>query len=127
MSAVAPVLRGLNWVDEQLDQLLYRPLTVRATRWLPRWWRCDLARVAVRVAEATGDDDLADFNFTLCQACQRRMTWTVIGGQYGLPGPFAVCWWCHPYLPDLPLNKVADWPSALAEAGQQSTGWRWRR
>src|SRR4051812_9112390 len=129
VSAAAPLVRALNWADGLLDEVLYHPLTIQATRRLPRWWRCDLARIAIRIADATGDDDLAELNLMLCQACRRRMTWTEIGtdGDDGLPGPFAVCWWCHLYLPDAPMDEVQDWPSALAEAGQRSVGWRWRR
>ena len=31
-------------VDEALDELLYRPEIVKAFVWIPRWWRCDMAK-----------------------------------------------------------------------------------
>lgn len=115
-----------NWVDERLDAVLYRPAVVRATRRLPRWWRCDLARSAQWLDDRIGAEVLSGVNFSLCQACRRRMTWTEIGGD-GLPGPFAVCDWCWPHLPDEPMDEVLDWDAALAAAGRSSTRWRWTR
>ena len=46
--------------DELLDEVLYRPAIVKASAWLPRWWRCDLA---------------------LC-----RSSWTIVGTSVGGAG-----------------------------------------
>jgi hypothetical protein len=40
------IVKTLEATDEALDFVLYRPAIVKAFVWLPRWWRCDLAKLA---------------------------------------------------------------------------------
>jgi hypothetical protein len=44
-------VRVLNRLCELVDEVAYRPAVVKLTLRLPRWWRCDLARLATRLDE----------------------------------------------------------------------------
>jgi len=37
----------LNLACTAIDAVAYRPVVVRLTRRLPRWWRCDLTRLSM--------------------------------------------------------------------------------
>ena len=37
----------LNLACTAIDAVPYRPVVVRLTRRLPRWWRCDLTRLSM--------------------------------------------------------------------------------
>ena len=41
------VVVALNGLCGLVDRFAYHPAVIRATRVLPRWWRCDLGRLAV--------------------------------------------------------------------------------
>src|SRR5215472_12377945 len=41
------VVVSLNGLCNLVDRFAYHPAVIRATRVLPRWWRCDLGRLAV--------------------------------------------------------------------------------
>ncbi|MGH7746456.1 MAG: hypothetical protein ACREQ5_17105 [Candidatus Dormibacteria bacterium] len=77
--------RGIKWLTvrtldrlcQMVDEVAYRPAVVKTTLRLPRWWRCDLARLSVWLDNRwdTGrwrDGGRPD---SLCRACGRRAAW----------------------------------------------------
>src|SRR5438034_5739178 len=85
----------LSKLDEGLDEVLYRPAVVRAFRWLPRWWMCDLAKASMwlddRWQTRWWDDAIAPGE--PCVACGRRASIHVIDGLDG--SEVGLCGWCH--------------------------------
>jgi hypothetical protein len=77
------VVAGTARVDAALDWVLYRPAVVRATLAFPRWWRCDLAKVSMRL------DDHWQLGWWAaevrpggeCAACTQRTAIFAYGGE----------------------------------------------
>jgi hypothetical protein len=123
-----------------VDGVAYRPAVVRATMFLPRWWRCKLARLSVRLDERwdTGywGKDQAGAPAGVCDASNRRAAWLVISGRdwmedippdgsYMEEHPVHVCGWCQ--LPKGPIENDQQLADALARARERSISWRWSR
>jgi hypothetical protein len=76
------IVVGLAQADHVLDEVLYRPAVVKAFMWLPRWWRCDLAKASIALDErwSTGYWSAGDlFPGPTCEACGRRASVFVTG------------------------------------------------
>jgi hypothetical protein len=117
-----------------------RPAIVRLTLGLPRWWRCELAHLSMRLDDRwqTGywTGDLAPAAPEgLCDVCQRRAAWLVIGGRdedepteypddYLFDHPLHVCAWCR--LDLVPIRNRDDLERAVQDARARSVAWRWR-
>jgi len=43
------VVRALNGLCTWVDEVAYRPVVVKITRWLPRWWCCQLAHLSMKL------------------------------------------------------------------------------
>jgi hypothetical protein len=115
---------ALARTDELLDTVLYRPAVVRAFRWLPRWWLCDLAKVSMRLDDLwdTGWwDDAGIAPGPPCAACGRRASIHVFTG----PGhtEVEVCGWCRVQPPIRTQNELER---QLAAAAAELVRWRWR-
>jgi hypothetical protein len=69
------LVRTLAKMDQGLDEILYRPAIVKAFVWMPRWWRCDLAKLSIALDQRwhvnwwTVDNAWPG---DLCEACRRR-------------------------------------------------------
>jgi hypothetical protein len=129
------VVRALAKVDQGLDEILYRPAIVKAFVWMPRWWRCDLAKLSIALDKRwhvnwwTVDNAWPG---DLCEACRRRASIHVYGGlehddaQLGdflESRPVQVCGWCRL---DGPLGDEDDVQRELVLARDRSIAWRWR-
>jgi hypothetical protein len=115
---------ALAKVDEALDEVLYRPLVVRAFRWLPRWWLCDLAKLSMRLDDRwhTGWwNDAWKVPGAPCAACRRRASIHVIDHPDG--SEVRLCGWCHI---GGPVLDEADLKRELDAAATDSVSWRWR-
>src|SRR5262252_3625131 len=80
------VVQALAKADGLVDEVLYPPAVVRAFRWLPRWWRCDLARLSIALDDRWGlhwwrDEGGAEPS-GVCEACGRRAAWIEFGGPW---------------------------------------------
>ena len=127
------VVVALASIDQAIDEVLHRPAVVKAFKWVPRWWLCDLAKLSVRLDDrwATGYWDLGGVPGRPCQACARRASTCVYGGpdedeEFGdfLEGlPIHVCSWCHL---TGSLWDESDVQRELALARDYSIAWRWR-
>lgn len=135
------IVSGLNGACCIVDNVAYRPAVVLLTRALPRWWRCELGRLSMRL-----DDRWATGFWTgpeapcptggLCRACGRRAAWLVVGWQpefdegppdpdwYLGSNPVELCGWCS--LGGEPIDGDEDLQRALAAARSHSVSWRWR-
>jgi len=130
------IVGGGAKLDELLDGVLYRPAVVKAFRWMPRWWLCDLAKLSMAL------DDRWDVGYweqagiapgEACDACGRRASIHVVGGvdddvPVEFPSflddrPVFVCGWCQ--LRGV-ISSQEELEAALAEARQDSVSWRWR-
>lgn len=116
--------------DEAVDEVAYRPAVVKATERLPRWWRCDLAKLSRLLDERWSvgwwDEDVP-VPRGLCEACGRRAAIHVYGGDGG-SGVLAdqeveTCGWCN--LEGRILTKD-DLRIALRDARSRSVSWSWR-
>jgi hypothetical protein len=135
------VVGGLNTLCTAVDGVAYRPAVVRLTLRLPRWWRCDLARLSMRLDSRWGigywsSDSTPPAPSGLCDACGRRAAWLVVGGREWLEDlepdhsfmeehPVRLCGWCR--LSDLPatIDSQEQLLDALAAARATSVAWRW--
>jgi hypothetical protein len=135
-SALAALERACNCIDS----VAYRSAVVMLTLPLPRWWRCDLARLAVWL------DDRWQTGYwnergpgPLCDACRRRTAWVSVGGDYedlDLEPPGAddfmarhetnLCLWCHLDHDDGDITNEQALRAALTRARQRSIRWAWR-
>jgi hypothetical protein len=147
------VVWALATADELVDEVLYRPAIVRAFRWLPRWWRCDLARLSMALDDRWRlrwwrDEGGAEPG-GVCEACGRRAAWLEFGGPWAegdeddededdaCPGggerrvswlddhTVHVCGWCTG-AGDGALFTEEEVRRNLAQAGAASVAWRWR-
>lgn len=112
--------------DAALDEVLYRPAVVQAFRWLPRWWRCDLARLSVALDRRwdTGHWAEAVPPHGVCAVCRRRAAVHEYGAASdGPPWPLATCGWCRL---DGPMRTPAERDAAIDRARRASVAWRWR-
>jgi hypothetical protein len=135
------LVSGLNAACTLVDQLAYRPAVVKLTMPLPRWWRCDLAKLSMWLDDrwATGywSSPMAPaVPGGLCDACHRRSAIHVRGGPHEEwggeppdPGDFLgnhpvhTCGWCDPDL--IGVHDVQSLGVALADARRRSVGWKW--
>jgi hypothetical protein len=137
------VVSGLNRSCELVDDVAYRPAVIRLTLPLPRWWRCELARLSMRLDERwhvgfwpTGDErTLAPGGE--CDICHRRPAMYEVGGSSEDPGlepdgsymgthQLQTCAWCK--LPDGEIDSDEQLASAIADARARSISlrrWRW--
>lgn len=118
-----------------LDELLYRPAVVRAFRWAPRWWLCDLAKLSMRLDEHWDIgywEQVGIVPGRPCEACGRRASIHVYGGRdedeepigdFLEDHPVYTCGWCSL---DGPTVTESDVRRELARAGTESVSWRWR-
>ena len=132
------IVRGLDTACRVVDDVAYRPAVVRLTMRLPRWWRCELARLAGRLDERWGTGYFGEWAPPdgVCDICGRRAAWLVIGGpdedadppdagDYLARHPLHVCSWCK-LTPDGPITSRGDLDLALARSRAKSITWRWR-
>lgn len=133
-------LRTLNRVCTWVDDVAYRPVVVKLTRRLPRWWNCQLAHLSIKLDERwnTGywrSESAPPVPDGLCEACGRRAAWLVIGGAdpdeeldqdvtYLDKNPIHICAWCM-IDSALPISNRAERAFALADAGERSIALRW--
>ena len=134
------LISSLARADDAVDAIAYRPAVVKAFAWVPRWWRCDLARLSIALDRRWGVGWWDDYGPSgVCEACGRRAAWVVIGGwDEDLLGPrtasstafvddrqVRLCGWCH--LSDGPFPQSEDQlQEELRQAGAESVSWRWR-
>jgi hypothetical protein len=128
------VVALLEKTDEAFDDLLYRPAVVKAFRWLPRWWQCDLARLSMKIDDRWKLgwwDDAGIAPGEACEACHRRAAIHVVGGldddeasgDFLDDRPIYLCGWCHI---SGPLLTEEDVQRELVRARNSSVSWRWR-
>ena len=88
---------SLNGLCNLVGRFAYHPAVIRATRVLPRWWQCELGRLAVRLDSRWAVGYWGDFAgpVDLCAFCHRRATWLSIGDPDQGP-EVPVCVYCHP-------------------------------
>jgi hypothetical protein len=117
------VVVGLDRLDEALDEILYRPALVRAFRWMPRWWLCDLAKASHRLDRRWGTkhwDASRIVPGEPCAACGRRASIHETDRPGG--GTVELCGWCHL---DGPILTTDDLDRELKAAAARSIAWRW--
>ena len=134
------VIKGLYDACGWIDAVAYRPVVMKLTGSIPRWWHCQLGQLSVRLDDRWGtgyfsSPDAPCVTRGFCEACRRRSAWLVTGGldleddpdpdDYLDTHAVALCGWCHPVWPAAPRTKE-DIEEALREAGATSIGWRWR-
>ena len=71
---------GLNTACTAVDYVAYRPAVVKLTSPLPRWWRCDLARLSIYLDARWGcgywgSESAPARPERLREVCQRRAAW----------------------------------------------------
>jgi len=136
------VVSGLNQACLLVDEVAYRPAIVRLTLPLPRWWRCELAKLSVWLDRRWGleywggDSDLRTMApGQLCDVCHRRPTSLEAGevavdlgdeetGDYMESHPLKMCFWCK--LPESPIESDKQLAAAIAASRAESISWRWR-
>jgi hypothetical protein len=129
----------LETVDEAIDSVAYRPAVVKAFAWAPRWWRCELAKLSIRLDDRW---HVGHWQYGrpggLCEACGRRAAWHEIGGapwddveaeepahdaSFLADRSVALCAWCRV---GGPINGEEDLQRELARARKESISCRWR-
>ena len=139
---------ALNSACTAVDSLAYRPVVVLLTKPLPRWWRCDLARLSMHL------DDRWDTGYWsgesapaapggLCDACRRRTAIFETGARsaddpdyidpddpdvsdsYLLTHAITLhlCGWCR--IDNAPIGNADELARALSDARSRSIAWRW--
>ncbi len=130
------VVAELDRACRVIDTVAYAPAVVKLTSRLPRWWRCDLARLSVWLDDHWSIGYWANGGTPegLCEACGRRAAWLVVGGRDWMEDiepddsfmeshPVNLCGYCE--LPPGPLETPAQLTAALAHAREHSVAWRW--
>ncbi len=131
------IVRSLNAACTAVDDIAYRPAVVRLALPLPRWWRCDLARLSMWLDDRWevgwwNSSDAPAAPQGVYAACGRRAAWLEIGGRcadeepdgsYLEDHPVALCAWCKP---DGPFDDAEQVAAALAEARARSISWSWK-
>ena len=143
MGTKRSIVVGLNTACTAVDSVAYRPAVVKLTSPLPRWWRCDLARLSIYLDARWGcgywDSDSAPARPEgLCEVCQRRAAWLVRRGydpqyddeppdadDYTGNHPIHTCAWCQ-FTGSAPIDDPASRTRAFADARDFSISWRWR-
>jgi hypothetical protein len=118
------VVGALAQLDLLVDEVAYRPAVVRAFRWLPRWWLCDIARVSIWLDNQWSTGWWHDAGITpgaACAACGRRASIFVIDSPDG--SEVGLCGWCRVTGPVLSLSEL---DRELAKAAADSVAWKWR-
>jgi hypothetical protein len=137
MSQRRSLVAALDRACGVVDAVAYRPAVVKLTSRLPRWWRCELARLSVWLDDRWSTGYWADGGAPegLCDACGRRAAWLVVGGRDWMEDierdhsfmeghPVHLCGYCN--LPPDPIETQAQLAAALASARDHSIAWRWR-
>jgi hypothetical protein len=136
------VIRAMALVDEALDEVLYRPVVVKALVWVPRWWLCDLAKFSRVLDDRWGVGCWEEAWIApgqACEACGRRASIHLIGGWADDPDDDEVdadhdtdvlahrvvhlCGCCHV---EGPILNEEDLDRELQAAVHDSVSWRWR-
>jgi hypothetical protein len=143
MDAKRLIVRFLDASDRVVDAVAYRPAVVKATKPLPRWWRCELAKLATRLDQRWGADALGGDGRPgpVCDCCGRRAAWLQAGGyaddpefegetfasdEYMAHRSVNLCSWCS--LPDeAAITDETSLQQALAQSRAASVAWRWGR
>lgn len=145
MSWKPRLIGALNSACTAVDAVAYRPAVVRLTMRLPRWWSCQLAHLSMRLDDRWGSgywssDAAPAAPEGLCDACQRRAAWLVVGGRdddeddtnkeesaaaFLTEHPVHLCGWCRLDW-GAPIETTADLECALARARRRSIAWSWR-
>jgi hypothetical protein len=135
------VVSGLDTACQLVDEVAYRPAVVRLTLPLPRWWRCELAKLSAWLDRRWGLEywgsereprTLAPAG--LCDVCHRRPASLEAGGSwadlevedegdYMESHPLRLCFWCK--LPASPIENDAQLEAAVALTRSESISWRW--
>jgi hypothetical protein len=135
MDARRDIVAALNTACTLVDEVAYRPAVVKLTLGLPRWWRCDLAKLSMRLDDRwrTGfwDEMSPAAPGDLCAACGRRASiFTLFGhDKDDIPHDLLsrhsvdVCGWCH--VRGKLITDQEGLTQALAEAGERSVRWAW--
>lgn len=133
------VVKGLHSACTIVDAVAYRPVVIRLTEPLPRWWSCGLTDISMKLDErwqlgfwASAASPPAPQG--VCEACGRRAAWLVVGGidaddeplegTYLTEHPVGLCGWCR--LRSAPFGSRQELELALGEAKRHSVSWRWR-
>ena len=137
MDAKRAIVRAVNTACTLVDEVAYRPAVVKLTMGLPRWWRCDLAKLSMRLDDLWGtgfwDESGPAVPGGVCEVCDRRAAiFTLFGhdddeepDDFLSLHPVNVCGWCHVR----PRHLITDHEGlsrALAEARERSVRWSWR-
>jgi hypothetical protein len=139
MDAKRSTLAALELACNLVDRVAYRPVVIRLTQPLPRWWRCDLSRLSVwldaRWRVGYWDDRGPS---GLCDICSRRTAWLRVGGSWedmGVPNdaddfmlshPLDLCFACSHAMPYGPIVSDEQLQSTLASTRARSVSWSWR-
>lgn len=133
------VVSGLNRSCELVDEVAYRPVVIRLTLPIPRWWRCDLAHLSMRL-DARWNVGLwetgAERTLALggeCDICRRRPAVHEVGGSaddlgiepdgsYMEAHPLQTCAWCK--LPNGEIESGEQLAAAMADARARSISFR---
>lgn len=122
-----------------VDSVAYRPAVVKLTLRLPRWWQCDLSRLAVWLDDRWGTAYWADRGpGPLCGACRRRTSWLRVGGydpeldpeppaadDFMGHHPVDLCYWCRLEAGSA-ITTDSELQAALERARKRSVCWAWR-
>jgi hypothetical protein len=135
MSARRLIVVTLERACAAVDAVAYRPAVIKLTLGLPRWWRCELARLSVWLDDRWGTDHWTAGRPTrVCDVCKRRAAWLVVGGRDWLEDiepdhsfmeehPVNVCGYCQ--LLGGPIKNAEQLAVSMAQAREKSIAWRW--
>ncbi|MFN2472003.1 MAG: hypothetical protein ABR583_13655 [Gaiellaceae bacterium] len=127
---------ALNAACYAIDEVAYRPAVVRLTERLPRWWRCELGRLAAWLDERWDTGVWGEFAGPggACDACGRRAAWLDLGGidpddpdseDFLARHRIVLCGWCDLDPAWFPIEDAETLRAALAGARARSVSWRW--
>ncbi len=141
------IVTALWRMDDYVDWILLRPVTVQLFSFLPRWWQCELAKLSERLDERwkTGVWNIQlDPNVNerlivgpVCDACRKRASSVTVGpmGEGGdteghEQGFFdtheiGLCSWCAPEFRDEGIESEADLQKELERVRDRTVSWRW--
>ena len=140
MEVKRAIIAGLERACHAVDYVAYRPVVVKATLPLPRWWRCDLSRLAVWLDDRWQAGYWGDRGpGPLCGACGRRTAWLTVGGydpaldpeppdedDFMGHHPVDLCYWCRLDHDAGPITTDGELHAALERARTRSVSWSWR-
>ena len=129
------VVAALERACNAVDAVAYRPAVIKLTLRLPRWWRCELARLSVRLDDRWSVGYWTDGRpMGVCDVCKRRASWLVLGGRDGTEDeepdhsfmeehPLHLCGFCR--LPVVDIDNAEQLSALMEQAREQSIAWRW--